>query len=151
MLERRGDLFRILRQCDPALQAQHILSLAPLHIRRALGMRNAAAGGHQIHGAGLDLLNVALAVAVHDRAVEQIGDGGKPDMRMRADVHGWPRDAFFAKGSIGQYVVIIPSEKLVIVRLGRSPNWPPAADGVFELVSDVVAATSSKGKFAKGE
>jgi CubicO group peptidase (beta-lactamase class C family) len=65
--------------------------------------------------------------------------------------HGWPRDAFFAKGTIGQYVIIIPSEKLVIVRLGRSPNWPPAADGVFRLVNDVVAATSSKGKLAKGE
>ena len=37
-------------------------------------------------------------------------------------------------------------ERLVIVRLGRSPNWPPEADGVFELVSDVVAATGGKAK-----
>jgi CubicO group peptidase (beta-lactamase class C family) len=64
--------------------------------------------------------------------------------------HGWPRDAFFAKGTIGQYVIIIPSEKLVIVRLGRSPNWPPEADGVFRLVSDVVAATGNKAKVARG-
>ena len=62
--------------------------------------------------------------------------------------HGWPRDAFFAKGTIGQYVIVIPSERLVIVRLGRSPNWPPEADGVFRLVSDVVAATSGKGQMA---
>ena len=62
--------------------------------------------------------------------------------------HGWPRDAFFAKGTIGQYVIIIPSERLVIVRLGRSPNWPPEADGVFRLVKDVVAATSHKGRLA---
>jgi CubicO group peptidase (beta-lactamase class C family) len=60
-----------------------------------------------------------------------------------------PRDAFFAKGTIGQYVIIIPSERLVIVRLGRSPNWPLAADGVFQLVSDVVAATKSSAKLAK--
>ena len=62
--------------------------------------------------------------------------------------HGWPRDAFFAKGTIGQYVIVIPSEQLVIVRLGRSPNWPSEADGVFRLVSDVVAATSDKAKLA---
>ena len=62
--------------------------------------------------------------------------------------HGWPRDAFFAKGTIGQYTIVIPSEKLVIVRMGRSPNWPPQADGVFDLVRDVVAATHEKGKIA---
>lgn len=62
--------------------------------------------------------------------------------------HGWPRDAFFAKGTIGQYTIVIPSEKLVIVRMGRSPNWPPEADGVFDLVRDVVAATREKGKLA---
>ncbi|MFB6459133.1 serine hydrolase domain-containing protein [Bradyrhizobium tunisiense] len=62
--------------------------------------------------------------------------------------HGWPRDAFFAKGTIGQYTIVIPSEKLVIVRMGRSPNGPPQADGVFDLVRDVVAATRGKGKLA---
>ncbi|MDD1532159.1 MULTISPECIES: serine hydrolase domain-containing protein [unclassified Bradyrhizobium] len=62
--------------------------------------------------------------------------------------HGWPRDAFFAKGTIGQYTIVIPSEQLVIVRLGRSPNGPPEADGVFDLVRDVVAAMREKGKLA---
>lgn len=67
--------------------------------------------------------------------------------KFRVD-HGWPRDAFFAKGTIGQYTIIIPSERLVIVRLGRSPNVPPQADGVFDLVRDVVATTHEKGKLA---
>ena len=61
--------------------------------------------------------------------------------------HGWPRDAFFAKGTIGQYVIVIPSERLVIVRLGISPNWPDV-DGVSRLVGDVIAATRGNGRLA---
>jgi CubicO group peptidase (beta-lactamase class C family) len=56
--------------------------------------------------------------------------------------NGWPRDAFFAKGTIGQYVIVIPSERLVIVRFGVSPNSPDV-DGVSQLIRDVIAATGS--------
>jgi CubicO group peptidase (beta-lactamase class C family) len=62
--------------------------------------------------------------------------------------HGWPRDAFFAKGTIGQFVIIIPSERLVIARFGKTPNWPLDADGVSHLVSVVVAATRDKERLA---
>ena len=61
--------------------------LARTFAGRALGMGDAAARGHQVHGAGRDLQRVAFAVAVHDAAVEQVGDGGEPDVRMRAHVH----------------------------------------------------------------
>jgi CubicO group peptidase (beta-lactamase class C family) len=57
---------------------------------------------------------------------------------------GWPRDAYLAKGSIGQYVIIIPSQRLVIARFGRTVNFPLDADGVSQLVRDVIAATNGK-------
>jgi CubicO group peptidase (beta-lactamase class C family) len=72
------------------------------------------------------------------------GDGFGANYRID---HGWPRDAFFAKGTIGQYVIVIPSERLVIVRLGVSPNWPDI-DGVSRLVSDVVAVTGNAARSA---
>jgi CubicO group peptidase (beta-lactamase class C family) len=62
--------------------------------------------------------------------------------------HGWPRDAFFAKGTIGQYVIVVPSRHLVIARFGKTPNWPLDADGVSRLVSDVVTATGGEGRLA---
>jgi CubicO group peptidase (beta-lactamase class C family) len=76
-----------------------------------------------------------------------LGDSFGAAYRME---RGVPRDAFFAKGTIGQYVMIVPSERLVIVRLGRSPNWPGDRDGVFQLVADVIAATNARAKFAGG-
>jgi CubicO group peptidase (beta-lactamase class C family) len=72
------------------------------------------------------------------------GDSFGADYRIR---HGWPRDAFFAKGTIGQYVIVVPSERLAIVRLGLSPNWPDV-DGVSRLVSDVIAATGGEARSA---
>ena len=51
-----------------------------------------------------------------------------------------PRDAFFARGLMGQYVVVVPSRGVVIVRLGSSHI---AGDGIRvmdELVGDVLAA-----------
>src|SRR6185437_2587919 len=51
-----------------------------------LRMNDAAAGGHQIDLARPDRDCGAKAIAVHDLAVEQIGDGCKPNMRMRPHI-----------------------------------------------------------------
>jgi len=72
------------------------------------------------------------------------GDSYGADYRIH---HGWPRNAFFAKGTIGQYVIVVPSERLVIVRFGLSPNWPDV-DGVSRLVGDVIAATGGGARSA---
>jgi CubicO group peptidase (beta-lactamase class C family) len=52
---------------------------------------------------------------------------------------GMPCDAFFASGNLGQRVYIMPSRKLVIVRLGVTP--PPDYDiaGDLRFIRDVLA------------
>jgi CubicO group peptidase (beta-lactamase class C family) len=54
---------------------------------------------------------------------------------------GIPRDAFFASGDLGQRVVIIPSQQMVVVRLGDATD--PAGDisGLARLVKEAIAAT----------
>lgn len=63
---------------------------------------------------------------------------------------GWPREAFFAKGTLGQYVIVVPSQHLVIARLGVSPNWPDV-DGVSQLIGDVIAATGTSKRITAGK
>lgn len=52
---------------------------------------------------------------------------------------GMPCDAFFASGNLGQRVYVMPSRKLVIVRLGVTP--PPDYDiaGDLRFIRDVLA------------
>src|SRR5262245_35230302 len=52
----------------------------------AFRMHDAAARGHPIHLARPDRNGCAQAVAMHDFAVKQIGNGGKPDVRVGTNV-----------------------------------------------------------------
>ena len=54
---------------------------------------------------------------------------------------GIPRDAFFASGNLGQRIVIMPSQHLVIVRLGDSVDSTGDIRGLGRLVKEVIAAT----------
>ncbi len=54
---------------------------------------------------------------------------------------GIPRDAFYAYGSMAQMVMILPSQRLVIVRIGDSADEAAEMHRLARLVSEVISAT----------
>jgi CubicO group peptidase (beta-lactamase class C family) len=58
--------------------------------------------------------------------------------RVRA---GFPRDSYFASGLLGQRIVILPSQHMVVVRLGDSIDPTGDIRGVARLVKAVITAT----------
>ena len=86
MREARRDLLVGSRHRHPQLEAMQALAAIAVIGRGALGMHDAAPGRHQVDVARMDGGEAAEAVAVHDLAIEQERDGGKPDMGMRPHV-----------------------------------------------------------------
>ena len=79
-------LFLLDRKRHPSLDAMHRAAFGPRALE-PFRMGDAAPRRHPIDLARANGLFAAQTVAVHDLAVEQIGDGGKADMRVRAYVH----------------------------------------------------------------
>jgi len=64
------------------------------------------------------------------------GDGQAARMRVAA---GLPADSFMARGSQGQYVLVIPSRRMVIVRMGMAFNDRDDIAGLERLTREVLA------------
>jgi CubicO group peptidase (beta-lactamase class C family) len=52
-----------------------------------------------------------------------------------------PKDMYYARGAFGQYVVIVPSEKLVVVRMGISLDY---GDDTGDLVAAIIRALHAR-------
>ncbi|MBS0517508.1 MAG: serine hydrolase [Proteobacteria bacterium] len=59
---------------------------------------------------------------------------------------GIPADSFMARGAYGQYVAIVPSQRLVVVRLGMSFAGRTDVETIGRLIADVAALTAHKGE-----
>ncbi|MCF4164608.1 beta-lactamase family protein [Zavarzinia compransoris] len=69
--------------------------------------------------------------------------GEGPAIRHRLAL-GLPADSFMARGNQGQYVVVVPRLKLVIVRMGSAFTPRGDIETVARLVADVVAIVEGR-------
>jgi CubicO group peptidase (beta-lactamase class C family) len=53
-----------------------------------------------------------------------------------------PKDMYFARGAFGQYIVVVPSEHLVVARLGISLH---GGTGIGEVVARIISALHREG------
>lgn len=65
---------------------------------------------------------------------------GNDDAAVHRRAVGIPEDAIFAFGNLGQKIVVIPSEQLVIVRMARAHMLYGDMAGFEELIIDTIAS-----------
>jgi CubicO group peptidase (beta-lactamase class C family) len=55
---------------------------------------------------------------------------------------GIPRDAYYASGNLGQRCVVIPSQRMVVVRMGDAVDPTGDMSGLARLIREVIEATN---------
>jgi CubicO group peptidase (beta-lactamase class C family) len=59
-----------------------------------------------------------------------------PEWGIHWGLSGAPRDAFMARGYLGQYIVVVPTADLVVVRMGQSHGREAEIASVGEIVRE---------------
>lgn len=67
-------------------------------------------------------------------------DAAIPEWRATFGIPGASADAFMARGYLGQYIVVVPSADLVVVRMGVSHARAAEIGSVGSMVRDAIAA-----------
>lgn len=67
-----------------------------------------------------------------------------------ADAHGLPAGSFLARGARGQYVIVVPSARLVIVKLGDADSPRSDFEAMARLVEIVVRWTQTTAQINRG-
>ncbi len=71
-------------------------------------------------------------------------DGHIPWSPVLWSIPGAPRDSFYARGLLGQYIVVLPSERLVVARFGATHTPGQDIEGVGRLVAEVIDALGTR-------
>jgi CubicO group peptidase (beta-lactamase class C family) len=66
-----------------------------------------------------------------------VNEGSVPVWHAPWGMPQLPKDIYYARGALGQYVVIVPSEHLVVVRMGISIDY---GTGTGDMVATIIAA-----------
>jgi CubicO group peptidase (beta-lactamase class C family) len=66
-----------------------------------------------------------------------VNEGSVPVWDAPWGIPQLPRDMYYARGAMGQYVIVIPSEHLVVARLGISVN---TSTGIGDAVAEIIKA-----------
>ena len=129
--------------------ARHaIASRLPRRGAGSLRVDDAAARGHPVDRAGLDRLHGAEAVAVHDLALEQIGNRREPDVRMRPDRRCLRRaptvpDPMWSKNTTG------PMRRRAGDGRMRATVKPPRSRARPSIIVSIMTVSSSGGRASR--